>query len=129
LSNPQRLEAVLYHARGSVVSDQPLADLLDDEAIKALAQVLPRADSTGTDKYAVQTLLNHLVSVKHPAVTSMLLASVERPDPRFDRRLVMNILAGRVEEPEVRSAFEKIAKVDPDEQSRQIARQALQNGQ
>jgi len=126
LPDGQRLEAVLYHLRSSAVSDHPLADLLDDDAIKALAQVLPRADSTGADKYGVPALLVQLDSIKHPAVTSMLLASVERRDPRFDRMLVMNMLADRVDEPDVRAALEKIAKADSDEQSRLIARQALQ---
>jgi hypothetical protein len=125
LSDVQRLEAVLFHVRSSDISDQPLADLLDDDAIKALAQVLPRAASTGTDIYGVPKLLTQLASVKHPAVTSMLLTSLERRDPRFDRRLVMNMLADRVEEPDVRAALETIAKVDPDEQSRQIATKAL----
>jgi hypothetical protein len=127
LSDAQRLEAVLFHVRSSDVSNQPLADMLDNDAIKALAQVLPRAASTGTDIYGVPTLLIQLAPIRHPSVTSMLLASVEKHDPRFDRRLVMNMLADRVEEPEVRAALEKIAKVDPDEQSRQIATKALQD--
>ena len=118
----QRLDAVLFQARSSDVSEQPLAALLDDDAIKALTQVLPRSSAPGT-----RTLLTHLVSVTHPAVTSMLLSSVERRDPRFDRNLVMNMLADRVEEPDVRAALEKIAKADPDEQSRRIAAQALQD--
>lgn len=126
LSDAQRLEAALFHARNSDVSHQSLAKLLDDNAIKALAQVLPGTGSTGTDTYGVSKMLTQLVSVRHSAVTSMLLASVERRDPRFDRVLVMNLLADRVEEPDVRAALEKIAKVDPDERSRQIATQALQ---
>jgi hypothetical protein len=122
LPDAQRLDAVLFHARSSAATDQPLAGLLDDDAIKALAQVLPRTSVPGT-----RTLLNHLVSVRHPAITGMLVASVERRDPRFDRWLVMNMLADRTEEPDVRAALEKIAKTDPDEQSRRLAAQALKD--
>ncbi len=127
LPDAQRLEAVLYQLRSLNGSTQPLANLLDDDAINALAQVLPKADSTGTDVYGVTAILTRLVSLKHPAITSMLLASVDRRDPRFDRRLVMNMLAERVAEPDVRAALERVAEVDPDEQSREIAKQALQD--
>ncbi|MEO6078756.1 MAG: HEAT repeat domain-containing protein [Steroidobacteraceae bacterium] len=122
LSDAQRLDAVLFHARNSAASAQPLAGLLDDDAIKALALVLPRTEVPGT-----RTLLNHLVSIKHPAITGMLLASIERPDSRFDRRLVMQMLADRLSQPGVRAALEKIATADPDEQSRKFAAQALKD--
>jgi hypothetical protein len=59
LPDAQRLDAVLFHARNSDVSRQPLAGLLDGDAIKALAEVLPRAGSTGSDTYGVSLLLNH----------------------------------------------------------------------
>jgi hypothetical protein len=122
LPDAQRLEAILFHVRRSPPSEQPLVSLLDDHAIKELAQVLPRTSVPGT-----RTLLNHLASVRHPAITDMLLSSVERRDPRFDRSQVVNLLAHRVEEPKVRAALEHIAKVDPDYQSRRIAMQALQD--
>jgi hypothetical protein len=126
-SDAQRLDAVLFQARSSSESGQPLAALLDDDAIEALAQVLPRAAGADKEISGIRTLLNHLVSVTHPAITRMLLASIERRDPQFDRRLVMEMLAGRLSEPAVRAAFEKIAAADPDEQSRRIAAQALQD--
>jgi hypothetical protein len=121
LTDAQRLDAVLFHARSTDASGQPLAALLDDDAIKALAEVLPRTPVSGTS-----TLLNHLVSVMHPAINGMLLTIIERRDTRFDRVRVMRMLADRIEDPDVSAALEKIAKVDPDEQSRQIATQALQ---
>jgi hypothetical protein len=123
LSDAQRLDAILFHARSWAASDQSLVRLLDDDAIEALAEVLPTAEGAG-----LRTLLNHLASVKHPAITGMLLASIERRDPRFDRKLVMEMLADRLSEPEVRAAFEKIAASDADEQSRRIAQQGLRGG-
>jgi hypothetical protein len=124
LSDAQRLEAVLFQARNTAASERSLADLLDDDALKALTQVLPRA-GTGMEASGVRAVLNQLASVKHPAITDMLLTSIERRDPRFERRLVMDILTDRLSEPGVRAVFEKIAASDPDEQSRRIAAQAL----
>lgn len=125
LPDEQRLEAFLFHARNSEESDKPVADLLDDDTIKALTEVLPKAGSTGTDQYGVTFLLVQLAPIKHPAVTRMLLTGIELRDPRFDRSQFTEMLTNRLEEPGVRAALERIAKSDPDERSRKIAAEAL----
>jgi hypothetical protein len=124
LSDAQRLEALIFHAQSLDALGQPLARVLDDEAIEALAQVLPSAAEAGT-----RTLVNRLAPITHPVVTNMLLARIELRDPQFDRVQIMQILAARLSEPEVRAAFEKIAAADPDEPSRRIAIQALQSNE
>lgn len=129
LPDAQRLEAFLFHVRNAEESSKPLDGVLDDDAIKALTQVLLKAGSTGTDQYGVTFLLVQLGPVKHPAVTSMLLAGIELRDSRFNRSQFTEMLADRMEEPGVRAALEKIAKSDPDERSRKIAAQALQDNE
>lgn len=125
LSDAQRLEAALFHARSAATPEQALSLLLDDEAIEALTQVQPRAADAGMKASDVRTLLTELASVRNPAVTRMLLASIEQLESPSDRRVVVSLLADRIGEPGVRAALERIAREDPDEQARQVATRAL----
>lgn len=105
--------------------------LLDDEAIRALAEVLPvaAADSTTVQNSAARVAMD-LGRIDHPAVTDMLLASLDDGSHWLDRGLALQALAGspaRRDDPRVRAALEKISADDPSPQLRQAAAASLRD--
>ncbi|HTQ36909.1 MAG TPA: HEAT repeat domain-containing protein [Steroidobacteraceae bacterium] len=104
--------------------------LLDSDGIRALTQALPAA---ATESSIVQrstpTLVSALQYVDNPAITDMLLASLDDDGQWLDRSSAtagLVALASRRNDPRVRAVLERLSTSDPDPQLRQIAAGSLQ---
>lgn len=126
MSARERIEALMYHTRHTNARGLAnLQDLLGDDAISTLAEVLPRA-AQSPGRSEVDFMVSQLGAIDHPAITDMLLTSMDRSDEVLDRRVVLNQLTRRGNDTRVRAALEKIAADDPDPELRQMAGRALQ---
>jgi hypothetical protein len=127
----ERLEALLYHvswpsnvARAN--SHGLLKPVIDQGAIPALAEVLPRVAGAGTSNDAITRLISQLGSVHHPGITDFLLGRVETSNDMWERQVVIGQLAQRNRDVRVRAALSRVASGDPDPALRQMAETALQ---
>lgn len=118
-----------YAPTGSFNPDRTL-HLLDNDSIKALAEVLPQA---GRDSSSVRNsssaLVRALASIDHPAITEMLLASLQDGSSWLDRGVAaqaLGALPSRRDDVRVHAALEKISSSDSNPQFRQAASAALQ---
>lgn len=136
LPAPQRLEALAYYlyppgpdersSPGNPQYFQIMDELLDDAALRALAEALPKAGRL-RDNGGGNLLSNvgyHFN--KNPAVTAMLLDFLEHdPQPRM-RTIAGEVLARtHPDEPRVRDALAKALRSDPDPGVRDWIRQVL----
>lgn len=135
----QRIEALFFDMNvsmtaaaqvGSVSSDlrRPLS-MLDRDEIRSLTQVLPIAAADPSFlKSSLYTVVGALGQIDDPAVTDMLLASVERDGLWLDRTFALETLgslASRRNDPKVRAALERISVNDANPKVRQIATSSL----
>jgi len=103
-------------------ADGRILRALDDAGMRALAEVLPRA-AADSKAYASAsfTLVSELSYMKHPAITDMLLDSLDASEPWLDRSFAVESLRRRTDDPRVREALAKIARDDADPQVRALA--------
>lgn len=135
----ERIEALFYQmnlpvssafgARPMGNSPQGLSLLLDAESIPALVAALPPASGqSATMQMSVNQLVRELSLMEHPAITDMLLASIQGNDKWLDTQsaiYALGQLPSRRDDPRVRSALEKIRADDPNPLLRQTAGEAL----
>lgn len=127
----ERIEAFFRHVHESGM-DSDLRKLLDDdEAVKALADVLPRVFATpmaGVSRTFAQTrtlLVSLLGPIDHPAATGMLLDIFDHSAEPIDRDMALAHLTLHRSDPSVRAMLEKVAAGDPDPRLRETAAGAL----
>lgn len=127
-----RIEALFYayglptsRPYGSFAADGRILRALDDSAMQALAEVLPRA-AADSQHYAraSHTLVSELAYLKHPAITDMLIDGLSASSPWLDRGFAFRSLQS-TGDPRARAALEKIATEDADPKARELARDAL----
>lgn len=121
----QRIEALFHTVNqpGSLPTD--LRQVLDDDAaVRALAQVLPKAWNS-LPGMGTTVLLSRLGSLDHPAITAMLLDSLSKSDEPAIRRVLVSQLATRCGDSRVRAALARISTGDADPELRQTAAKAL----
>ncbi len=129
----ERIEA-LFHAYGlptsrkygSFAADGRILRALDDAAMRALTEVLPKA-AADSERYAHSslTLVSELANMDHPAITDMLLDSVRAGGTALPRRFVVEALRRRTADSRVRATLERIAAEDADPQVREMAARPL----
>lgn len=112
-------------AYGSFDADGRILRALDDSAMRALAEVLPKA-AADSQVYAraSHTLVSELAYLKHPAITDMLLDGLSAGNLWLDRGFAFRSLNSSGD-PRARAALEKIAGEDVDPEVRELARDAL----
>jgi hypothetical protein len=137
----ERIEALCYQMGLSTISmfrsgEPPSSPgsvlrLLDDAAIRALVEVLPDAAARlPAVPPAVATLAKELGRIDHPAITDMLLASLDGGSQWLNHDIAVQALAalpGRRQNLRVRTALERIGASDPDPRVREAAVVLLQN--
>lgn len=102
---------------------------LDQDAIKALADALPKAATDSSIiRETANMVVNSLGELEHPAVTDMLVTSLEAGSKWLDRGTAIYALAAasRRNDPRVQAALEKISTSDRDPAVQRNARVALQ---
>jgi HEAT repeat protein len=126
LSDAERIEP-LFHTLNQPGPRPDLRALLaEEQAITALAQVLPRAvKSLPKGEMSMIVLLGGLSSINHPAITDMLLDSLATSRELSVRQQIVQQLARRSAEPRVRAVLEKTSSGDADPRLRDIAASAL----
>ncbi len=137
-SSLERIEALLYQMnlpaseafRGSMAASgqRQLALLLDADSITALVSVLPGAAVQSRILGAsAASLVNELAQLDHPAITEMLLASVQGDSRWLDPVSAAYALGqlSRRDQPRVRAVLEKMRADDPIPQVRQAATESL----
>lgn len=132
---PQRVEALVYYlyppgptrATSSTVTDyfQIMTELLDDDAVRALAQAIP--DSDGLGRGANNLLGNFSSRFKdHPAVPEMLLRVLaDDPKPLMRAVAAQNLARFNASDPRVREALDKALASDPEPRVRDAIRSVL----
>lgn len=135
---PQRVEALVYYlyppgptrATSSSVADyfQIMTELLDDDAVRALAQAIP--DSDGLGRGANNLLGNFSSRFKdHPAVPEMLLRVLANdPKPLMRAVAAQNLARFHASDPHVREALDKALASDPEPRVRDAIRSVLGTG-
>jgi len=121
----ERTEALLYTMR--YVTPKPAlgAFLSDDAAIRAFAELYPKAvTSSQADANLRQTLLNSLGSIDHPAITDLQLRNLGSAESSTRRQAAAQ-LARHADESRVRAALEKVSNEDADAAVREAASKAL----
>jgi hypothetical protein len=133
-SAEERTDALMYYlyppGAGESAPSHPdypniMKELLDDEAVTALAQILPNA---GSLRGASNNFVGNFAAQnsRNPAVTEMLLTFLES-----DTRGTMRATAGqalarqRTSEPRVRDALAKAMQNDPDSRVRDVIQQIV----
>lgn len=129
----ERVEA-LFHAYGlpswrrygAFSADSRILRSLDEGAMRALAEVLPKA-AAESDRYAhgSSTLLSDLARMEHPAITDMLLDIVRSEGVHFPRRTAVEAMRRRAADVRVRTELERIAAEDADPEVREVAARPL----
>lgn len=132
---PQRVEALVYYlyppgptrATSSTVTDyfEIMTELLDDDAVRALAQAIP--DSDGLGRGANNLLGNFSSRFKdHPAIPEMLLRVLaDDPKPLMRAGAAQNLAQMHASEPRVREALDKALASDPEPRVRDVIRSVL----
>lgn len=130
----ERVEALFYayglptsRMYGSLSADGSILRTLDDEAVRTLAAVLPKA-AAESQRYAQAslTLVSELASREHPAITELLLDGLSATGSWLDRGLAIRTLGSRhFNDPRVRAALEKIAAEDADPKTRALVSSML----
>lgn len=136
LSASRRIEALMYELyppgpeQGSALLNpdysSTMGDLLDDSAVRALAEVLPEAGKRYGNLEG--NLIHNLAGAyrMNPAVTDMLLDYLLHDATLANRRIAAQSLARmHVSEPRVRDALKKAANTDPDMSVRDWIRQVM----
>ncbi len=125
----ERVEALFYayglptsRMYGSFAADGRILRALDDAAMRALTEVLPKA-AADSPRYANAslTLVSQITFMNHPAITDMLLESLSAGDAWPGRRIAVEALRRRADDPRVRAALAKVAAEDADPQIRELA--------
>jgi hypothetical protein len=111
---------------GSFGADSRILRALDDAAMRALTEMLPLA-AADSERYAQasHTLVSELAYMKHPAITDMLLESLDAERKWMDRSWVIEALRRRPPEPRVLEALARIAVQDADPRIRELAARPL----
>lgn len=132
---PERVEALVYtlyppgptRATTTTAPDyfQVMQELLDDDAVRALAEAIP--DSNGLGAGANNLLGNFSARYRtHPAVPPMLLRVLENdPKPLMRAVAAQNLALFNADEPRIREALLKARDSDPDANVRSTIRQIL----
>jgi hypothetical protein len=129
----ERIEA-FFHAYGlptsrqygSFAADGRILRALDDAAMRALTEVLPRA-AADSQRYAHSslTLVSELSNMEHPAITDMLLDSLVTGVTSLPRSFVVEALRRRTADSRVGAVLAKIAAEDADPQVRELEARPL----
>lgn len=135
-SDAERLEAFMYdlvpyesEPGGPVrISSQSMRALksYDDEAIQALADLLPKSPRLRDSEMILPMIMGELGSLDRPAVTSLLLGLAENGAEPTVRYAAVNHLGRRKADSRVRAALEKLSTEAADPQLRETAVRALQ---
>jgi len=136
-TDAERIEAFLYHAVGKgpsvesakTASPQALRDVLDDDAIKSLALLLPRASAgkRPENNRIGLVLVNVASAIDHPAISEMLLENLMTgTDGNLWMSVAAAVVSFRGNDPALRATLQKIATEDPDPTQREAAERILQ---
>jgi hypothetical protein len=131
----QRIEALAYYlyppkAPGIAIAagEDPFTTLkpaLDEEALRAIAEVLPHAGNLSGNSPMLLTRIGYSFS-RSPVVTSMLLDVLENDTDSRNRTSAGEVLARtQVNDPKVRAALVKAIESDPDAHLRTYVRQVM----
>lgn len=129
----ERIEAFFYayglqttRTYGTYSADGRILRALDDAAIRALAEVIPKAarESTGYRR-ASFTLMSEFAQLKHPAITDLLLSELTASDAWYDPSWAVEGLRSRVDDVRVRAALQKVADESPQPQLKSLAASIL----
>jgi hypothetical protein len=118
----------LYRKGNSTV--QPAIEMLDDDSVRSLAEVLPRAAAESpVIQRSLNELLRSLGNLSRPAaVTDLLVAMVESGFPSVDRVAAVEALGQSARHQQNQRAYAALQKLaaDPDARVREVAAVALQ---
>jgi hypothetical protein len=140
----ERMEALIYYSFQRGLPDSMAnywnfaSRLLDDEGTRAVAQMLPRlSPSAEWSQSMLADLARSVATVDHPAVTEMLLQSLQGDGRIVERVTAVRALLGHADEPrvraalqqgndaDVRAALEQVKASDRDTRLRQVAGEML----
>lgn len=129
----ERIEALFYayglqttRTYGAYRADGRILRVLDDAAIRALTEVLPKAvRESEAYKRASFTLMSELAQLQHPAITNLLLSELTASDAWYDPSRAVEGLRSHTGDPRVRAALQKIVGESPQPQLKALAASIL----
>lgn len=128
----ERIEAFSYQMYGGIPGSSSTfkagdRSFLDEEVIRALAQVLPQATNLpATGLFTVSTA-THLLSLDNPAGISLVLEMLSECNEPDNRSNLVSLIVRYSKEAPGRKALEKIGTDHPDLELRQIATDLLES--
>jgi hypothetical protein len=122
-------DAIRKGPRGSVSAPPQALRILDDEAIEALAVVLPRVNALkGSDRSRTGlVLINAAAIIDHPAISRMMNFNLTQGTDRLSwMGIAGTVVSMRGADPALRATLEKIAAEDVRPELRQEAQRILE---
>jgi flagellar basal body-associated protein FliL len=125
LTPAERIEPLLYNMNRAGKRPDLSKLLADDTAIEAFADAFPRALAAPGAELPATVLLSSLDSLYHPAITGVLLDSLERTRQPAVRQTIVSYLIKRNKDERVQAVFRKLSIEDADPELRKMAAGAL----
>jgi hypothetical protein len=119
-SDAERVEALLFGLGERLPPLDPQLFLHDSDAIAALTEVLRRMESSSAGGN-LPLLINRLSAIDDPAITDLVLRSLEKRSAFATLSTLRGMLANHRDDSPIRAVLEKISVGDPDPNIRQAA--------
>lgn len=127
LTPTERMEPLLHNMNRAGKRPDLSKLLADDPAKEAFADAFTRAQATPGAELPTTALLSALDSLYHPAITGVLLDSLERTRQPSVRQTIVSYLIKRNRDERVQAVFRKLSTEDADPQLRQLAAGGLRS--
>jgi hypothetical protein len=125
LAPAERMEPLLHTVNQAGKVPDLSTFLNDDSAIEAFADAFARTQATAGRELPTSVLLSRLGSIHHPAITGVLLDSLERTRQPSVRQTIVSQLIQRNRDERVQATLRKLSVEDADPELRQLAVGAL----